>query len=78
MASLPLALHYEVPDRGAPWAQAFTARLEAIARAARVPLVAEPHTDPTRPSTRAVQVRLSGRSAPLPTFVASLGELRLT
>lgn len=39
-AALPLALAYEAPDRDKPWAQALMARLEAVARQARVPLVA--------------------------------------
>ena len=84
-ASLPLALHYEVPDRGAPWAQAFTARLEAIARAARVPLVADTSAADLTRSARTVQVRLthpwprdSSRTPADSHFTATLGELHLS
>lgn len=60
---LPLALHYEVPDRAAPWAQPFTARLEAIARAARVPLV--PERGPCLPALPdgAVRIALTSESS---------------
>lgn len=82
---LPLALHYEVPDRGAPWAQGFTARLEAIARAARVPLVTDTSAADLTRSTRTVHVRLSqpwppdsSRTPAHPPLTVTLGPLHLT